>query len=91
MLSYASGLGLARENSENMCAYPRIYAYILRRGVKLGHTSHTKPAFFFVSQITLYPSTGLRPITLKPGDVLDHGIAWRVAVVMMAAVVMLCW
>ena len=39
----------------HMCTYPRIYAYILRRGVKLGYTSHTKPAFFFVSQITPVP------------------------------------
>ena len=37
-----------------MCTYPRIYAYVLGGDVKLGYTSHTKPAFF-VSQITPVP------------------------------------
>ena len=52
MLLYASGLGLVREQREYV--YPRIYAYVLGGGVKLGYTSHAKPAFF-VSQITPVP------------------------------------
>ena len=82
MLSYAFGLGLAREQRE--------YVYVSAGGVKLGYTSHTKPAFL-CPKLLLYPSKCLRPVTLKPGDVLDHGIAWRVAVVMMAVVVIPCW
>ena len=62
----------------------RVYMHMYSGGALSWDTLPIQNQPFLCPKLPLYPGTCLRPVTLKPGDVLDHGIAWRVAVVVMA-------